>query len=103
MKLDLDELERLENAATPGDWFRGARDMTEHTIGTMADVVARLDFEYGDDADFIIALRNAAPQLLAEVRAARHVLVKLELGTHGWGQGIDDFRRLVAQHDGIKP
>jgi hypothetical protein len=48
--VDLDELERLEKAATPAPWIPGHK--AQHRV-------------------FICAMRNALPELLAEVRKRR--------------------------------
>ena len=75
--IDLDELERLEEAATPGEWRDilsqpGVRhiDACEH-----GDEIAVLYGGDGIDGDYtnaalIVAMRNALPGLLRELRAA---------------------------------
>lgn len=67
---ELDELVRLEAAATPGPWHyhdRGGMgyDLDEPEAGL------RGDFANETDAAFIAALRNAAPRLLSSLSAAR--------------------------------
>ena len=56
-QVDLDKLEALEKAATPGPW-------DSHNI-------RRYFLFVGPNQDFTLALRNAAPALLAEVRELR--------------------------------
>lgn len=65
--LDLDAVERAERAMTPGEW---RADFTYVTAagGPVATCIGP-DAEH--DAAGIVALRNAAPALIAEVRALR--------------------------------
>ena len=72
--LNLDELERITNAATEGPWtlFKSDRD-THDIVGAIGDadnivVYAECDRE---DADFIVMARTAVPALIAELRQAR--------------------------------
>src|SRR5690554_4441481 len=84
MTIDLDNLERLEREATPGKWFAevmcgDAREPTEIFASGPAHEVrgrgtvnhARAGGNAAKDAKLIAALRNAAPALIAELRAAR--------------------------------
>jgi hypothetical protein len=92
--LDLDELDRLEKAATQGPWEsrvdasdpRGAR--ADWFVTSLERVILREsrpwfwnDPPRRDEADLnlIAALRNAAPQLLAIAAAAK------EVAASGWG------------------
>ena len=87
-KVDLDDLERLEKAATPGPWefFDNPTDTGLiagcHSVSPSQD--ATLVFScasnfYGslspkrDDRDLIAALRNAAPHLIARAREAERL------------------------------
>lgn len=83
---DLDELERLLAEATPGEW-----KVAPYYTGTGPDEVCRgmlavdddwptgiisendppLGESLSDDLDLIVALRNAAPALIAELKALR--------------------------------
>jgi hypothetical protein len=82
----LDELERLEKAATPGPWVSSVEGR-DHLAGSDAiftagdprqvdpDVYVSIRVADGDwhpasvaDQDFIAAARNAIPRLIAEVR-----------------------------------
>lgn len=88
---ELDALEALANAATPGPWERvephepdccGCCDEFPHGA---QDAIRRVGEEYGeiiqcdsgvygpnlDDANFIVAARTAIPKLIAELREAR--------------------------------
>jgi len=65
--VDLDALEQLLDSATGGTWFErvGSTDVVD---------VHGYDFvrcDVAEDAAAIVALRNAAPDLFAELRAAR--------------------------------
>lgn len=92
--IDLEELERLEKAATSGPWETrlgdefGKTDMLimapENPEPNAIEVVVRnknpfdyIDPEYKANFDLIVALRNAAPELIAELRQARQALCDL--------------------------
>ncbi len=75
----VEELERLEKAATPGPWKVGAEDGTRlshvwpvRNSAAVADCSVGdwrySDEEMRDNAAFIAALRNAAPALLAALK-----------------------------------
>lgn len=64
MNLDLDQLERLLSEATPGPW-EADHNCTTFIYSTEFEL-GRI--ESGQDADLIIALRNAAPALIARIR-----------------------------------
>ncbi len=74
--MNLDRLEALEKAATAGPWTRiyGTVSFVEGKV-TMCSP-GRQDKEVAANSDFIAALRNAAPALIAEVRAARRWLAE---------------------------
>lgn len=86
--VDLDELERLERAATPGPWsYRmnphgGARVQTG-SVG-IADVLSRggvphpVQEHCEVNARLIATARNALPDLLAELRTLRARVAELE-------------------------
>lgn len=99
--IDLDELERLANAATPGPWIE---DYTDHRIpypfihGPLSKpkgqlgvqlVVANLPISGREihDMAFIAAARTAVPQLVARVRELEALLRKAEWteNPHGYG------------------
>jgi hypothetical protein len=64
--VDLDELERLLGAATPGPWHREGDAIAEtdnYEIGIIA---------YAPDANLVVAAANALPALIARVREAEH-------------------------------
>lgn len=93
---DIDKLERLEREATPGPWQADAvwdheDEPTEafcvgpgHEIDRRGDPRLLMDEEVAAfraaerDAEFMSALRNAAPALFAELRAARERIEELE-------------------------
>ncbi len=94
--MTLDDLSKLCEAATPGPWFVGARDLDKHTCGPMNDTVATLDFSYGDDADFIAAARTYMP-LLIEV--AKNAALWLEYHDKTVGTGsmsASDLQKWIA-------
>lgn len=82
-----DKLTALAEKATQGPWKR-ARERQEYLIFGggfhLATVPAQSHLGYPDDthADLIVALHNAAPALLAVVRAARAALNEEWLPPH---------------------
>jgi hypothetical protein len=87
---DLDRLEKLEKAATPGEWHlqKGERethfDKTEEYYVSPAWIkeIGKIDMdEYvgmnDDDAALIVALRNAAPEMLADLRRLRDCIADM--------------------------
>ena len=83
-KIDLDELERLAKAATPGPWYT-LSEMCEgvgcDTIisrqGEICDFVGNMHNPY-KDRSYIVASCNAVPKLIAENRALRERVRELE-------------------------
>lgn len=83
--LDLDELERLLAEATPGEWrwwtSNSFRRLSSDATGRDGDVLRGVVYRDGQpgvevsdsDAALIVALRNAAPALLAMARRAQGV------------------------------
>ena len=70
---DIDELERLLAAATPGEW-----DWTDFPEITVDGVTAIIDCSAGDSEDenvanaqLIVTLHNSAPAILTEIRELR--------------------------------
>ena len=75
MSLDLDELERLAQAATPGPWCMDGRWLgTEMSPGTQGaplyEISPMITGEIKSD-DANLALIAAAPQLIAALRASQ--------------------------------
>ena len=70
--VDLDKLEALEKAATPGPW---APDWNDPRSIFSQDGTGRVICKPRDwqDVDFLVALRNAFPELLGEVRELRGI------------------------------
>ena len=84
--IDLDAMERAERAMTPGDWFVEKKPRFGGAISVLVDGLPRQVAEANGqalvvdedpaarqiaNAAGIVALRNAAPALIAEVRALR--------------------------------
>src|SRR5690625_4447915 len=89
MTIDLDKLERLEREATPGPWHWKHNDIVQRDeAGKFVADVAGMYYDddgypnWGADnaanTELIIALRNAAPGLIAELRSARKRIAELE-------------------------
>ena len=82
---DLDELERLHAAATPGPFIYGASTADEHAYvaeadGTIVCYVAAPDDAQSDAlAEHIHALLVNAPSLLRELRARRRQAEAIDL------------------------
>jgi len=70
--IDLDKLERLEKAAFPSPW---SIDMDRVVTTVYCETNGHHVGGFDDDpsASFIVALRNAAPALLAELRRLRAI------------------------------
>lgn len=71
--IDLDELERKEQEATPEPWYPlvGHPYLFANMRGPEPwhhDIIGRFDYNSEKDRAFIAALRNAAPELIAMAR-----------------------------------
>lgn len=81
---DLDELERLEKAATPGEWLHDEDPRPSGTDQIIDDrdlTICFMSLPTGDQYDnaaLIVALRNAAPEIIAELRAQAQRISELE-------------------------
>lgn len=73
MSIDLDQLTALEQAATPGPW--AVEDLPWISEGN----------DGGADAALIVAMRNALPELIEQVRVAQH-----RLGSVAKDLGMDE-------------
>jgi hypothetical protein len=80
MTVDLEELERLATAATPGPWHRGQGPHWAREVrGSTGRGVAWCGSQgYEADAAFIAAAGEAVPALCAELRGARERIAELE-------------------------
>lgn len=77
--IDLDELEKLEAKATPGPWKFSHGDNFDHFSiwNDEAEFVVQDDSDVEPSTENLVAicrLRNAAPALIRELRAARKVI-----------------------------
>jgi hypothetical protein len=91
--LDLDNLEQLHAAATPGPWERRENDPM------FADLVVAPNEPFGrhipaeahqpEDAEWIAAIHNAAPALIAELREARATIERVRAITDECGEPWD--------------
>ncbi len=117
---ELASLVELEAAATPAPWgfangmiARGleATGPGSYTciqsVAEMTDVEDRMDWDAGpayadvdpeDDAEFIVALRNAWPRLVASLRSARKELEAARVVTtlYAWTGGGQETERELA-------
>lgn len=87
-RIDLGELERAYNEATPGEWAyrvfgRPADGPTAHHIVGDDGLIAETEYSRcgWTDAAFIVAAHNQMPGLLAWVRDAREALLVELAGT----------------------
>ena|SRR5690554_8161592 len=82
--IDLDKLERLEREATPGSWYWSKDDdYRAHYLISSPRLETVLECDHCNEPDtadknFIVALRNAAPALFAELRTLRARVAELE-------------------------
>jgi hypothetical protein len=87
--IDLEELKKLLADATPGTWIFGDQwdDDRSHNIYTEEKSVFygddyRLEFDNEADPALVVALRNSADDLIAELEAARHVVREADRVVH---------------------
>lgn len=79
--IDIEALSELEKNASGGDWFGKSFEVYsrspkwQHTIFSNYDPETGLSWGRPEDASFVAAARNAIPALLAELRAARLVVI----------------------------
>lgn len=76
-KIDLDELERLANAATPGPWVGRGNYIFCANKKRLAYVEAERALDV-QTAAYIVAACNAVPELIAENRALKEKVRELE-------------------------
>ena len=108
---DLDEIERLLAAATPGEWAIGIRDGKRAIAGYVGEWIAILPHGHRDgfgctsdnellaNRSLIVALHNSAPAILTEIRELRAENARLrEVVKHygdtlceGIGECVGDF------------
>jgi len=83
MTFDLDELDKLCEAATDGPWeFDAWGNITAHGEG-----VCRVEWRRGDQNEpLIAAARTAIPELVAEVRRLQEAEKKVD---DAWQDGYD--------------
>ena len=107
--IDLNELERLEKAATPGPWVWAEKNSIDFGyVGPNGErtVLFGEDHEgavHRDDPDgkFLAALRNALPELLRRLRAAEAELAAWKAqGSTGiicqWRKDAERYRMLLT-------
>ena len=76
MRVDIDKLEALEKAATPRpwEWFQEPGNWSPLIVsGALALFTAQDEHPEDPDNRFVIEVRNAFPELLAEVRELRGI------------------------------
>jgi hypothetical protein len=100
MRVDIDKLEALERAATPGPWFveptkytepDGRQDICHETEERAVYDWPAEGLEPGD-AHFLAEARNAFPELVREVRELR-----------GIAEAAYEFVWLYEKGDGMPP
>lgn len=80
--IDLDKLEKLEKAATAGEWSaKNWRICALNPFAYILDIAtnkAARNKQNADNAAFIAAARNALPALIAELRTLREENAELK-------------------------
>ena len=78
--IDIDKLEALEKAATPGPWLAKANELlrigSDSIVRPLCVMSSNNESEciyQEEDAEFVATARNALPELLAEVRRLRRI------------------------------
>jgi hypothetical protein len=100
--MDVDAIEALLAKATPGPWRASTDRADDVYISDAADVVGIANMHYCDDCDgatanakAIVALINAAPTLLTELRRLREVEAAVrDLGS-ARREYVENTRRMV--------
>lgn len=99
VKIDLNELERLHKAATPGPWKHRTISKTA-TVILAADIplcATKYSVNKDHDAAYIVAACNSLPELIVENRALRADIGCLKQSLE-WRDGvIADLRRKLEQ------
>lgn len=93
---DLDELDALEKAATPGPWTVCRHPTASNPRVLVANeveqkIVTEWKYDGATDHALIAALRNAAPELIAELREARAKIDRLT------ARGIEDMQHELRE------
>lgn len=103
--IDLDELERLEKDAYPAPWdaldsLDGALPVLTTTpgMGVYFDIAKGINAAAFTDFKFIVALRNAFPALLRELRASRRLREEIRV-TVSVDPPFDDFHEALEAYD----
>jgi len=106
----IDEIEALLARATPGPWWNEGSPLSPtgkvhhggacNRVLTCHNDVDGTTADANDNAALIVALRNAAPDLIAVVRAAAKVATPngMHLTTKAWGALEEALAKL-----GVKP
>lgn len=109
-KIDLDELERLYQEATPGPWKAGrnrsivwyspAPDVWR-SVADCVRVTVKSSKRHKENAKLIAAMHEALPELIAENRALQERVRELEAELEVYKQPIDfpKLRESVANVD----
>lgn len=105
-EIDLDKLERLAKAATPGPWYT-LSEMCEgvgcDTIiskqGEICDFVGNMHNPYGDRS-YIVAACNAVPELIARVRELEGRIAELAKENSGHKRVIHILENKVLELKG---
>lgn len=105
--VNLDELERLEKAATPGPWQEeaGASEnrrivsASEYYIAMIYRCAVTDDDDGGENTALIVAARNALPALIEAARVLRdweQTLIDLDYDGSDWLEMLDRTRAALA-------
>ena len=88
--LNLDELARLEQTATPAPWREQGRPNSDSEVFFGRGQYVRCGVAYPCNADLIVALRNAAPALLTTARNHDRLLAAVEAVCEARGVNAED-------------
>lgn len=103
MTIDIDQAERLANAATPGPWtvapngggiYGPCPIVVAVTVGDDPEPVV---FATNDDLDFIAAARTLVPALIAEVRRLTKERDAYDVKAQRLGEMLGDTMREVEE------
>lgn len=94
---ELDELEKLANAATPGPWEALDNGDAYVVLGDVTDICCP---HHAEDMEFIASSREAIPKLIVEVRRLREKNEALQgLARHSDVCGSHEFKRHQAKRE----
>ncbi len=105
MTFTIEELRRLEAEATPGEWsYKSKYVFAGKNCIALTDTDNAPDRRMEANAALIVAMRNALPELLRALEAARELAdwCEFEVGADlDLTPGLSDLRKALPPHGGV--